>query len=66
MWCSPPLCNIAGTPAISLPAATTAQGVPIGVPLCAAYGHERTLIETAFLLEQEQPFARIQNTPLPS
>ncbi len=54
-----PLNNIAGTPAISLPAALAEQGVPIGVQLSAAYGDERTLIETAFLLEQEQPFPRI-------
>ncbi len=56
-----PLHNIAGTPAISLPMAMAEQGVPIGVQLCAAYGDERTLIETAFLLEQEQAFPRIQD-----
>jgi amidase len=55
-----PLNNIAGTPAISLPMAMAEQGTPIGVQLSAAYGDERTLIETAFLLEQEQPFPRIQ------
>jgi amidase len=56
-----PLNNIAGTPAISLPMAMAAEGVPIGVQLSAAYGDERTLIETAFLLEQEQPFPRIED-----
>jgi amidase len=56
-----PLHNIAGTPAISLPLAMAEEGIPIGVQLSAAYGDERTLIETAFLLEQEQPFPRIQD-----
>jgi amidase len=56
-----PLNNIAGTPAISVPAGMAEQGVPIGVQLSAAYGDERTLIETAFLLEQEQAFPRIQD-----
>ena len=60
-----PLNNIAGTPAISLPMAMAEQGVPIGVQLSAAYGDERTLIETAFLLEQEQAFPRIQDPSLP-
>ena len=57
-----PLNNIAGTPALSLPAALAAEGVPIGVQLSAAYGDERTLLEVAFALEQEQPFPRIQAT----
>ena len=55
-----PLNNIAGAPAISLPMAIAEQGVPIGVQLSAAHADERTLIETAFLLEQEQSFPRIQ------
>jgi amidase len=60
----PPLNNIAGTPAISLPMAVAEEGVPIGIQLHAAHGDERTLIETAFLLEQEQPFPRIQDRAL--
>lgn len=56
-----PLNNIAGTPAISLPMGMADQGTPIGIQLSAAYGDERTLIEAAFLLEQEQPFPRIQD-----
>jgi amidase len=54
-----PLNNIAGTPAISVPAGLADSGVPIGVQLSGAYGDERTLLETAFLLEAEQPFPRI-------
>lgn len=54
-----PLNNIAGTPAVSVPAGLAAEGVPIGVQLSAAYGDDRTLLETAYLLEAEQPFPRI-------
>ncbi|MEO6702912.1 MAG: amidase [Jatrophihabitantaceae bacterium] len=60
-----PLNNIAGGPAISLPTAMSAEGIPIGVQLSAAYGDERTLIETAFLLEQAVEFPRIQRALLP-
>ncbi|WP_061006671.1 amidase [Mycolicibacterium mucogenicum] len=55
-----PLNNIAGTPAISLPLHHSPDGLPVGVQLSAAYGDERTLLELAFLLEAERPFARIQ------
>lgn len=54
-----PLNNIAGTPAISLPAAVAHEGVPIAIQLAAAYGDERTLLEVAFLLEAERPFPKI-------
>jgi amidase len=57
-----PLNNIAGTPAISLPMGMAAEGVPIGIQLSAAAGDERTLLETAFALEQERPWRRIQDT----
>jgi amidase len=56
-----PVNNIAGSPAISLPMAVSAEGLPIGVHLSAAHGDERTLLELAFLLEAEHPFARIQD-----
>lgn len=56
-----PLNNIAGTPAVSVPAGLSPDGLPIGVQLSAAYGDERTLIELAYLLEAEQPFPRIQD-----
>jgi amidase len=54
-----PVNNIAGTPAISLPMALSAKGLPIGVMLSAAYGDDRTLLETAFALEAEHPFPKI-------
>ncbi|HEY3630544.1 MAG TPA: amidase [Jatrophihabitantaceae bacterium] len=55
----PPLNNIAGSPAISLPLGQTDDGRPIGVHLGAAYGDERTLLEVAFALEAERPWPRI-------
>jgi len=54
-----PLNNIAGSPAVSLPAGLSPDGVPVGVQLSAAYGDERTLIEVAFALEAEYPWPRI-------
>ncbi|WP_308416625.1 amidase [Streptomyces sp. AJS327] len=51
-----PLNNVIGTPSIALPAATTEDGLPIGVMLSARHGDERTLIETAFTLEAVQPW----------
>jgi amidase len=50
-----PIQNIAGTPAISVPAGLS-DGVPVGVMLSAAYGDERTLLELGYLLEAERPF----------
>jgi amidase len=58
-----PLNNIAGTPAISLPLGSTEDGLPLGVQLSAAYGDERTLLETAFALEAAAPFPRVQDAP---
>lgn len=54
-----PLNNIAGTPGISIPMGIAAEGVPVGVQLSAAYGDERTLLEVAYALEAEQPFATL-------
>lgn len=51
-----PLNNVAGNPAIALPAGRSAEGLPIGVQLQAAHGAERTLLELAYALEAEQPW----------
>jgi amidase len=56
-----PLQNATGDPAVSLPMGTTSTGLPIGVQLSAAPGHDRRLLEVAYELEQAQPFARIQD-----
>jgi amidase len=52
--------NVTGAPAISLPLATTASGLPQGMMFGAAPGQEALLIELAYELEQARPFARIQ------
>ena len=54
-----PLQNATGDPAISLPLATTATGLPQGMMFGAGAGREATLIELAYELEEAVPFARI-------
>lgn len=56
-----PLQNATGDPAISLPLATTASGLPQGMMFGAGAGREATLIELAYELEEAVPFARIQD-----
>lgn len=56
-----PLNNASGGPAISLPLAQTADGRPIGVHFSAVHGDEQTLLEIAYELEADTPFARIQD-----
>jgi len=51
-----PANNASGGPAISLPMGQASSGTPIGVQLSAAHGDERTLLETAFALEQDPGF----------
>ncbi|CAN5596961.1 amidase [soil metagenome] len=53
-----PLQNATGDPAVSLPLATTAAGLPQGMMFGAAAGHEAALLELASELEEAQPFAR--------
>lgn len=54
-----PLANVTGAPAISIPAAVSGEGIPIGVMCSAAHGDERTLLEVAYALEQARPWPRI-------
>lgn len=56
-----PLQNVTGTPAISLPLATTAAGLPQGMMFGAGWGGEAALIELAYELEQARPWPRIQD-----
>lgn len=55
-----PLQNITGEPAISLPLAQSAAGLPVGMMLSAGIGREARLLELAYELEEARPWARIQ------
>jgi amidase len=49
--------NVTGQPAISLPMHHTADGLPIGVQLVAAYGREDLLVRVAAALEEAAPWS---------
>jgi amidase len=52
-----PLLNAAGAPAVSLPLGAR-RGLPVGVQLAAAHGHDRLLLELATELEEARPWVR--------
>ena len=54
-----PLQNVTGEPAISLPLALSANGLPVGMMFAAPTGQEVRLLELAYELEQARPWARI-------
>jgi amidase len=55
-----PLQNATGEPAISLPLAQTADGLPVGMMLAGPLGHERRLLELSYELEAARPWPQIQ------
>ncbi|QSP93351.1 amidase [Marinobacter salinisoli] len=52
-----PLANTTGAPAISLPAGLGSNGLPLSVHFMARHGDERTLLDLAYTLEAERPWA---------
>ena len=56
-----PLQNATGEPAISLPLAESAEGMPVGMMLATDIGHEARLLELAYELEEARPWPRIQS-----
>lgn len=51
-----PLQNLAGTPGISLPLSSTAEGLPVGTQFVADRGQEELLLALAFELEAAAPW----------
>jgi amidase len=49
--------NVTGQPALSLPLARDADGMPIGVQLAAAFGREDLLVRVGAQLERAQPWS---------
>jgi amidase len=54
-----PLQNVTGEPAISLPLAQSAAGLPVGMMLSADIGREARLLELAYELEEARPWPNI-------
>jgi amidase len=61
-----PLQNATGEPAISLPLAQSANGLPVGMMFAAPLGHERRLLELSYELEAAKPWPRIHAPTTPA
>jgi len=51
--------NCTGQPAISLPLARSASGLPIGIQFAAPYGREDLLLSLAAVFEQAMPWPKV-------
>ena len=58
-----PLQNATGDPAISLPLATSSEGLPVGMMFSAGAGHEALLLGLGLELEEARPFAVLGADP---
>jgi amidase len=56
-----PLQNATGEPAISLPLAESASGIPVGMMFAAPLGREARLLELAYELEEARPWPSLQS-----
>ena len=56
-----PLQNATGDPAISLPLAESAAGMPVGMMFSAVRGQEARLLELAYELEEARPWPLINS-----
>jgi amidase len=54
-----PLQNATGDPAISLPLAESASGMPVGMMFSTVRGEDATLLQLAYELEEARPWPRI-------
>jgi amidase len=56
-----PMQNATGAPAVSLPLATTAAGLPQGMMLAAGRGREAMLLELGYELEEARPWPLLRD-----
>ena len=55
-WCLTYFVNFSGHPAASIPAGTTASGLPVGLQAYARPHEEALLLELGLMVERERPW----------